>query len=121
MLTLALEQFLSKERILEFTSTTWNGATACSAPEAAARHYRHKSAADLAPPRAARHCRHVARLNGLRKHRTRPTSARARIAQFLRRAWAQQTERSRNIQLHRALCPPIRIADIMRHFPPAET
>ena len=54
VLTLALEQFLSKERILEIYLNNVEWGNGVFGAEAAARHYYRKSAADLAPHEAAR-------------------------------------------------------------------
>ena len=54
VLTLALEQFLSKERILEIYLNNVEWGNGIFGAEAAARHYYRKSAADLAPHEAAR-------------------------------------------------------------------
>ncbi len=54
VLTLALEQFLSKERILEIYLNSVEWGNGIFGAEAAARHYYRKSAADLAPHEAAR-------------------------------------------------------------------
>ena len=54
VLTLALEQFLSKERILEIYLNNVEWGNGIFGAEAAARHYFRKSAAQLAPHEAAR-------------------------------------------------------------------
>ena len=54
VLTLALEQFLTKERILEIYLNHVEWGHGIFGAEAAARHYYRKSAADLAPHEAAR-------------------------------------------------------------------
>ena len=54
VLTLALEQFLTKERILEIYLNNVEWGNGVFGAEAAARHYYRKSAADLAPHEAAR-------------------------------------------------------------------
>ena len=54
VLALALEQFLSKERILEIYLNNVEWGHGVFGAEAAARHYYRKSAADLAPHEAAR-------------------------------------------------------------------
>jgi monofunctional biosynthetic peptidoglycan transglycosylase len=54
VLTLALEQFLTKERILEIYLNNVEWGNGVFGAEGAARHYYRKSAADLAPHEAAR-------------------------------------------------------------------
>jgi monofunctional biosynthetic peptidoglycan transglycosylase len=67
VLTLALEQFLTKERILEIYLNNVEWGNGVFGAEGAARHYYRKSAADLAPHEPRAPGRHAARAQALRK------------------------------------------------------